>query len=461
MTGRRSVTPGRVARPLPHRRAAALAVPAIASNIAVPVAGLVDTAVLGHFATAVDIGAVGLGAAVISTLFWVFSFLRVGTTSLVGRALGRGDHVGSIRHVQRAVGLAAVMAVVWLATQWLIVPGVLHVLAPAGAARDTALAYTLIRGLSLPALLVMLIVAGYFIGAQNTRIPLLVATTTAVGNIVLDLILVAGLGYGAVGSAWGTFGSEWIGAGLAVTMLWRRLSPAQRVAMRDWRDAALRRGWGALARFNGALMARTALLMGVITFVASVGSRFDTETLAANAIMLQMMHVASYALDGYANAAEAMVAHEVGGAQVPRFHAAAIATALPMVVIGVVLSAAYWWGRPWILSALTGLDDVRTVAGQYWWLIALLPLLSWGAYWLDGVYLGAGQPGLMLVSMVASIALVFLPVLLIGAVSAGGLTNTHVWSAFLALNVARQVTLVVAYPRMVRSVAAGTYDPAA
>src|SRR5660398_219285 len=114
--------PWAVTRPLPHRKAAALAVPAIASNIAVPVAGLVDTAVLGHFAQAIDIGAVGLGAAVVATLFWVFSFRRPGTTSLVGRALGAGDEVGAARHLQRAGALATVLSAVWLALQWLIVP---------------------------------------------------------------------------------------------------------------------------------------------------------------------------------------------------------------------------------------------------------------------------------------------------------------------------------------------------
>lgn len=442
-----------VTRPLPHRRAAALAVPAIASNVAVPVAGLVDTAVLGHFAQAIDIGAVGLGAAVISTMFWVFSFLRPGTTSLVGRALGANDHVSAARHVQRAGALAAALSAVWLAAQWVIVPAILAVLAPAGPERNAALDYTLIRGLSLPALLVTLVVAGYFIGAHNTRIPLAVATATAAMNIGLDFVFVGGFGWGATGAAWGTFGSEWVGAALAVTLLWRRLAPAQRHAMLDWRDRGLRTGWGALARFNSALMARTALLMGVVTFVASVGTRFDTETLAANAIMLQLMHFSSYALDGYANAAEALASHAAGRADPGGLNAAAVASAVPMVVIALVLTAVYWFARHGILALLTDLPDVRSTALEYWVFIALLPMLSWGAWWFDGIYLGAGRPGLMLVSMLASTVLVFLPVLIIGSVSSGALSNSHVWQAFLGLNVARQVTLAVLYPRLVKTLA--------
>ncbi len=440
-------------RPLPHRRAAALAVPAIASNVAVPVAGLVDTAVLGHFAEAVDIGAVGLGAAVVSTLFWVFSFLRPGTTSLVGRSIGASDPVGAARHVQRAGALAVALSAMWLALQWVIVPAILAVLAPGGPARAVALDYTLIRGLSLPALLVTLVVAGYFIGVHNTRIPLVVATATAAMNIGLDFVFVGGLGWGATGAAWGTFGSEWVGAALAVSLMWRRLTPEQRYAVLDWRDRRLRTGWGALARFNSALMARTALLMGVVTFVASVGSRFDTETLAANAIMLQLMHFSSYALDGYANAAEALASHAAGRVDPGGLNAAAVASALPMVVIAVALTATYWFGRYGILALLTDLPNVTSTALEYWGYIALLPLLSWGAWWFDGIYLGAGRPGLMLVSMLASMLLVFLPILVIGTQVTGALTNGHVWQAFLALNVARQVTLAALYPRLVKTLA--------
>ncbi|WP_061962485.1 MATE family efflux transporter [Demequina flava] len=427
--------------------------PAIASNIAVPLAGLVDTAALGHFATATDIGAVGLGAAVISTLFWIFAFLRTGTTSLVGRSLGRAELQGAVRHVQRAFGLALAMAAVWLVVMWVVVPGILHILAPEGPARDAAIAYTLIRGLSLPALLMTLVVSGYFIGSKNTRIPLVIATTQALTNIVLDLILVGGLGMGAQGAAWGTFGSELVGAGLALTLLWRHLSESQRATFRDWRDRTLRHGWGTLLKFNGALMGRTALLTGVVTFVASVGSYFGPEVLAANAIMLQLMNLASYALDGYANAAEALVAHSAGAGDVPQFHAAVIATAIPMAVIGVGMTAVYWLGRGVILTLLTDLPEVRATALEYWPWIALLPLLSWGAYWLDGVFLGAGQAGLMFGAMAVSVLGVFLPMLLIGAMVGGGLTNGLVWTSFLALNVVRQVSLGALYPRLTRKVA--------
>lgn len=420
-----------------------------------PLAGLVDTAALGHFATATDIGAVGLGAAVVSTLFWIFAFLRTGTTSLVGRSLGRADAHGAVRHVQRAFGLALALAAVWLLVMWVVVPGILQILAPPGAARDAALAYTLIRGLSLPAMLMTLVVSGYFIGAKNTRIPLVIASTQAVANIVFDLVLVGGLGLGAEGAAWGTFASELIGAALAVSLLWRRLSPEQRATFKDWRDETLRHGWAALLRFNGALMGRTALLTGVVTFVASVGSYFGPEVLAANAIMLQLMNLASYALDGYANAAEALVAHAAGAGQTPQLHSAVIATAIPMAVIGVGLTLVYWFGRGLILTLLTDLADVRAAALDYWPWIALLPLLSWGAYWLDGVFLGAGQAGLMFAAMAVSVVGVFIPVILVSAWSAGGLTNTAVWTSFLLLNVVRQVTLGALYPRLTRSVAAG------
>ena len=109
-------------RSLPHGQARRLAIPAIASNVAVPLVGLTDTALLGHFSDAVGLGAVGLGSAVIATVFWAFAFLRPGTTSLVGRAFGAGREDDAIRHLQRALALAAALGTLWLALQWLIVP---------------------------------------------------------------------------------------------------------------------------------------------------------------------------------------------------------------------------------------------------------------------------------------------------------------------------------------------------
>ncbi len=371
---------------LPHAQARRLALPAIASNVAVPLVGLIDTAVLGHFSDAVNLGAVGLGAAVVSSVFWAFAFLRPGTTSLVGRALGAGRAADAVGHLQRALAMAAALGIAWLAVQWFVVPLVVRVLAHGADAGPVAADYALIRGLSLPGVLVTLAIVGYFIGAQNTRTPLLIAGTVAGTNVVLAVVAVAGFGWGARGAGWSTFAAEWLGAAVAVTVLRRSLGPKRWAQLLHWRGSHLRTGWRQLASMNSHLVARSALLMGAITVVASVGSRFGDDVLAANAILLQMMYLASYALDGYATAAESLAAGSIGARNVPAFHRANAATALAGGAIALALSLAFWWARDPILATLTDLPGVTQAARHTWWAAAALPVVSGAAWMLDGIF---------------------------------------------------------------------------
>ncbi len=423
--------------------------PAIASNIAVPVVGLIDTAMLGHFSDAVNLGAVGLGAAVIATVFWAFAFLRPGTTSLVGRALGADRPADALGHLQRALALAAVMGAAWLSLQWLLIPVIVKVLAHGAAAGPVAADYALIRGLSLPGVLVTLAIVGYFIGAQDTRTPLYIAATVAGANVVGDLLAVGVLGAGAPGAAWATFGAEWLGAVLAVVLLRRSLGPDRWALLLHWRGGHIRKGWRPLMAMNSRLVARSALLMGAVTVVASMGSRFSDDVLAANAILLQMMYLASYALDGYATAAETMAADRIGAADVPGFHRAVAATSIAGGAIALFMSLAFWLARDPILASLTNLPGVTEAARHTWWAAAALPVVSGAAWMLDGVFLGTGRARDMVASMAISVLGVFVPIVILSIVT-GHFVNSWLWAAFLALNVMRAATLGWRYAHLTR-----------
>ncbi len=415
--------------------------------MAVPIVGLIDTAMIGHFSDAVNLGAVGLGAAVIATVFWAFAFLRPGTTSLVGRALGAGKPADAVGHLQRALALAGVMGVAWLALQWLLIPVIVRVLAHGAAAGPVAADYALIRGLSLPGVLVTLAIVGYFIGAQDTRTPMYVAATVAGANVLGDLVAVGALGYGARGAAWATFGAEWLGAAFAVWLLRRALGPERWAQLLHWRGGHLRTGWRSLMAMNSRLVLRSALLMGAITVVASMGSRFGDDVLAANAILLQMMYLASYALDGYATAAETMGAERIGARDVPGFHRSFAATSIAGGAIALGLSLVFWFARDPILAGLTDLPGVTAAARHTWWAAAALPIVSGAAWMLDGLFLGTGRARDMVASMAVSVLGVFAPMVVLAAVT-GHLANAWLWAAFLALNVTRAATLGWRYARL-------------
>lgn len=438
MTARELVTA------LPHGRAFALAWPAILSNISVPLVGLVDTAMLGHFSDEINLGAVALGATVLGAVFWLVSFLRTGTTSLVGRALGAGRRDAAVTHAQRAAILALLFGAVVLVIQAPVVPWMMGLLTPEGAIGAVASDYTSIRLASAPAVLLTLVVTGWFIGAGDTRRPLATVAVVATINIVLDATFVAGFGWGAQGAAVATVIAEWVGLAVALWLWWRMAGPEVRASVSRWRGRGLRTGWTALMSMNRDIFLRTLILYSVITFVTAYGSHISPTVLAANAILMQLMYLASYGQDGYAAAAESMAAREIGERDVRGLHRAVAAATLPAFAIGGAFTLAYLLAGPAFIAILTSLPDVTDAALAALPWVAVLPLASAGAYLFDGVFLGSGKVGWMVLGMAAS-AVIFALAWWLGSTTDD--PNGNLWRAFAIFNFARGGTLALAYWR--------------
>jgi MATE family multidrug resistance protein len=193
---------------------------------------------------------------------------------------------------------------------------------------------------------------------------------------------------------------------------------------------------------------RTAVLYAVLTFMTAYGAHISTTVLAANAILMQLMLLASYGQDGYAHAAESMVAREIGARDVRGFHRAVAASAVPAVAIGAVFTVAYLVAGSAFIGLLTSLPDVTAAARDALPWVAWLPLASAAAYLFDGVFLGSGKAAWMLATMTGS-ALVFVALWWLG--KDGADPNGNLWRAFLVFNMARGVLLGLAYVRVTRA----------
>ena len=68
-----------------------MALPAVVTNITVPLLGIVDMTIVGHLGAAEYIGAIAIGTTIFNMLYWVFAFLRMGTTGIVSQAYGAED----------------------------------------------------------------------------------------------------------------------------------------------------------------------------------------------------------------------------------------------------------------------------------------------------------------------------------------------------------------------------------
>ena len=419
-----------------------IAWPAILSHISVPLLGLVDAAILGHLGTTHYLGAVALGSALLSFLYWGFGFLRMGTTGLVAKATGAGKDERALLVLARsavlAIGLAAL--VILLHPLWLHAGFTL--MAPREELLPLANSYASIRIASAPAVLLTYTVVGWFIGRQNTRWPMLIMVSTNVVNIVLDVLFIIGLGLNSDGAAMATVVAEYLGCALALWAVWRTLP---RRPGRDLYRQLLSPGpYGVLLRSNRDLFLRTVTLLLCFAFFTAMGDKLGSDTLAANSIMMQLLFLASFALDGFAFAAEGLAGNSLGARDLRAFYAAARRCAMWCAISAVLISLLFTLLHLPLFALLTNIPEVRTVMLQQRGWLLVLPLIAAPSYLLDGIFIGSAETGYMMTTMLLSAVCVYLPLWFLTR----ELGNHGLWLAFTAFNAARGITLYYCYQRL-------------
>ena len=287
-----------------------LAAPMILSNLTVPLVTLVDSMMAGHLSHAGQLGAVAVGSAIYGLPIWVFGFLRMGTIGFAAQASGRADGDALRRLLLQALLLAVGLACATALLAWPLLGPVLHLMKPSATLDELTRSYLHVRLFGLPAALVNAALVGWFLGMHNAGMALRMTVVTNVVNIVLNLVFVLGLHAGVVGIAASSVCGEWIGAivGLAGISAQLRHYPGQLKARALRRWAA----WRPLIAVNRDILIRSLALQGVFFAVTVLGTRMGDSVVAANALLLNGLLVTAFALDGLANAVEALTGHAVG-----------------------------------------------------------------------------------------------------------------------------------------------------
>lgn len=430
---------------LTHRRVIAIAAPIVLSNMTVPILGAVDTAVVGQLGQAAPIGAVGIGAVVLSLFYWAFGFLRMGTTGLAAQARGAREDAEVSAILMRALLVGAGAGLALVLAQALLFRAA-FLLSPASPEVEAlARIYLGIRIWGAPATIALYAVTGWLIAAERTRGVLALQLWMGGLNMVLDLWFVLGLGWGVGGVAVATLIAEWTGLGLGLWLC--------RSGLRGglWRDRARILDPGRLRRMmavNGDIMLRSILLEGAFTTFLFLGARLGDVQLAANQILLQFLSITAYALDGFAFAAEALVGAAVGAGARRDLRRAAI---LPSIWGGggaVLLTAVFLILGPALIDLMTTSPEVRETARTYLVWAAIAPAIGIASWMLDGVFIGATWTRDMRNAMLQSVIIYALAL----SVLVPAFGNHGLWAALMVLNAVRAATLLSRYTRLERQV---------
>lgn len=436
-------------QPITHGRVLKIAVPIVLSNATVPILGAVDTGVVGQLGEAAPIGAVGLGAVILSSVYWIFGFLRMGTTGLVGQAAGAQDDAEVSALLSRALLIAVGAGLALIVLQPLVfLAG--FALAPASDEVETlARDYLAIRIWTAPAAIAVYALTGWLIAMERTSAVFIVQLVMNGINIVLDFWFVLGLGWGVQGVAIATVIAEVSGAALGLWFCRDVFAvPAWRDGSRVFDRVRLIR----MAVVNSDILIRSALLLGIFTSFTFLSAGFGDVTLAASYVLIQFLSITSYAMDGFAFSAEALVARAVGRRDMARLRRGALLSTIWGGVTCMGLALGFWFGGPWVIDLMAKDPEVQQAARLYLPWMALAPLLGIWAFMLDGIFVGATRSAdmrnMMAISFVIYVAAVLV---LMPAFGAHGL-----WAALLISLAARGVTLGLRYPALERAVSAAT-----
>ncbi|MGH1479727.1 MAG: MATE family efflux transporter [Geminicoccales bacterium] len=428
----------------PYNDAWRLAWPLILSNITVPMLGMVDTAVVGHLPGPHHLGAVALGASTFSALFYTVIALRMGTTGLIAQAFGAGDRLELQAGLFRTLALAFILAFILILLTKPVLSIAGWIFSPSERVEVGLGVYLQIRLLAAPAALANMVILGWLLGVQDAKSPLYLLLLGNGLNMALDILFVFGLGFEVAGVAWATVIAEYATLVLGSWLVWRRLGGLH--PSLTWHHllnlSAIRR----LAAVNGDIMLRSLTLQIAFVSLAALGSRQGEVILAVNALLLNMLHLSAFALDGFAFAASTLVGRHAGAGDRPAMRTAVKAGLVWSFLFALVMTLIFALSGPPLIRLLTDIEEVRRAALIYLPYAIAGPLLGAAAFLFDGVYVGATRTAEMRNGMVAA--------LLVFALGAWLLTppfgNHGLWLTYHAFMITRGLWLGIVYWRLER-----------
>ena len=417
-----------------------LALPNIISNFSIPLLGAVDTALMGRLESEHYLGAVGIGGVIFSFIYWGFGFLRMATTGLTAQAFGENDTPECGRLLLQATGIGITISLFLLIFQWYLADISFLLIDTSPEVEHLARAYFHIRIYAAPATLCLHALHGVFLGLQNARYPMLLTLVVNLVNIALNLVFVRTLDMKVEGVALATVIAQYVGLFLAVLLFFRRYRSL--LTGWDFREVLLLSKLKRFLSISGDIFIRTCCLVFSHAFFTAKSAALSDTLLAVNTVLLQFINLMSYAIDGFAFAAESMVGRYKGAQDMSNLKQTTRQIFLWSFLFGGVIMLIFVCFGEQLLYVFTNQISLIEQAAPYLIWIIVAPILNVAAYIWDGVFLGATASRALRNSVIVSTLIYFSAIYLLMPFGNHGL-----WGALTLLLVARGVSLTVLAPK--------------
>lgn len=407
------------------RKILQLAIPSIISNITVPLLGLVDIAIVGHLGASYYIGAIAVGTTMFSLVYWIFGFLRMGTSGMTAQAYGNSNRQETALLFQRSLSVGIIIGVFLICAQTLLATLMLTLIPCSPEVGQLAQTYFKILIWGAPAVLSLYGFYGWFIGMQKSIYTMWIAILQNILNIIISATLVFGFKMKVEGVACGTLSAQYLSF-LIAGGLWlahyRHLLP-----LFNRKEAFCKHKILHFFHVNGDIFFRTLCIVGVNFFFTSAGAKEGTTLLAVNTLLMQFYLIYSYIIDGYAYAAEAMVGAAIGAKDKQRMRLSIRALLKWAFGVTLLFTMAYLLSGRLLISILTNDADVITASRPYFYWVIFIPLAGFAAFLWDGILVGAVKSRSMLYATIGATTIFFL----IYFICQPYLQNHALWLSFI------------------------------
>lgn len=393
-------------RQCPYRRILGLALPNIISNITVPLLSLVDVGLAGHLQEESAIGAIAVATTITNTVYWLFGFLRLGTTGFVAQSYGRSNVREICQNLGRGVVLASCSSLLILLLWPLLIVFANLMSGGQDVLANHVVQYLNIALLGAPAAMGIYLLNGFLVGMQDTRSPMFAAIATNVINISISWFLVRFFGWGIQGIAYGTIIAQY---GNFLILLYLIIRNHRRtICFFQPHHCTIKTGYAYYLKVGRNLFLRSAMLSSVTLFFTYGSSSLGTTQIAANTLLMQMFYLFSYFMDGFAYAGEALSGKYIGMKRKDLLDSLIKRLFIIGTVLSIVGSSLYLLFPSSLFNLLSNQSVVIDRALDYKYWMALIPITGFAAFLWDGIYVGSTQAYRLMQSMLIATASFFL-----------------------------------------------------
>ena len=413
-----------------------LSIPIFFANLAIPMVGIIDTALMGNLGSLSYLSATSVAANLFSMIFWSFGFLRMGTVGMVSQANGRNDYTEILNIVVRNLLFVLAISITIILLQNLILSLSLKIFDLSEATRNLYEQYFKIRVYSAPGELILYIITGLFVGLQKTKTSSLAVGFFSILNILLSIVLVTKFDLNIKGVAYGTLFSALITSIIFLIYMFWYLSRYTKIIINFAQIFNLKK-INNIFNINLNIFIRTILLTFSFLWFTYLGTQIGEDFVAANAILINLVFLSAFILDAYAFSTEGIVGYSLGKKDLNLFKNIVKNSFILSSISGLIISIIFFFTYNLVINLMSDINEIRELSSSYAVWLIILPVISSFCYQFDGIFIGASQTKELRNAMIFSV----FSYLLISILLIKFLFNTGIWISLCIFMVLRAVSL--------------------